>query len=108
MTTLLHLSQVVIDMQAELSREQHFARNTFQALRKGIVLVREALDALEKDIQTAFEERDRALSRIQGNTLQFTIEADDPLGLNKKVPDVTLPKYKKANSDEPSEKEAAE
>lgn len=104
MTTLLQLNQAVIDMQAELSREQHFARDTFQALRKGIGLVREALDVLEKDIQTAFEERDRALSRIQGNSITFTIEGD---AASKDSPDVTLPKHRSKPKAEEVEKEAA-
>lgn len=87
MTTLLHLSQTIIDMQQELAREQRFANDSCVSLMKGVALLREALDALERDIKTAFEERDRAVSRVLGNSAPYTttidpqIDADDPLGV---------------------------
>ena len=50
---------------------------------KGVSLVREAVDALERDIKANFEERDRSVSRVLGNSAPFTttIEPDNPLGL---------------------------
>lgn len=87
MTTLLHLSQTIVDMQQELSREQRFSNDSCVSLLKGVALLREATDALERDIRAAFEERDRAVSRVLGNSAPFTttiepqIDADDPFGL---------------------------
>lgn len=85
MTTLLHLSQTIVDMQQELSREQRFSTDSCISLLKGVALLREALDALERDIKTAFEERDRAVARVLGNSAPFTttIDPDDPLGLER-------------------------
>lgn len=84
MTTLLHLSQAVVDMQQELAREQRFGHDACRNLLSGVNLIREALDGLEKDIRTVFEERDRSVSRVLGNSAPFTttIDFNDPLGLN--------------------------
>jgi hypothetical protein len=79
MTTLQHLSQTVIDMQQELSREQRFADDSCHSLLKGIALLREATDALERDIKTAFEERGRAISRVLGSNTQADT-GSGPLG----------------------------
>lgn len=83
MTTLLNLSQSISDMQQELAREQRFSRDAYQSLKRGVGLVREALDALEKELQDMFVERDRAMTRLHGNSAPFTttIEADE----NRKV-----------------------
>lgn len=83
MTTLLHLSQTIIDMQQELTREQRFSHDACHNLLKGVALLREATDALERDIRAAFEERDRSVSRVLGNSAPYTttIEPDDPLGI---------------------------
>lgn len=83
MNTLLHLSQSIVDMQQELAREQRFGHDAYNNLLKGTALIREALDALERDIKTVFEERDRSVSRILGNSAPFTttIESDDPLAI---------------------------
>lgn len=83
MTTLLHLSQTIIDMQQELTREQRFSHDACHNLMKGVALLREATDALERDIRSAFEERDRSVSRVLGNSAPYTttIEPDDPLGI---------------------------
>ena len=83
MTTLLHLSQTIVDMQQELSREQRFSSDACMALLKGVSLLRDATDALEKDIRAAFEERDRAVTRMLGNSAPFTttIESDDTLSI---------------------------
>jgi len=72
MTTLLHLSQTIVDMQQELTREQRFAHDACHNLLKGVALLREAVDALEKDIKTVFEERDRSVARVLGNSAPFT------------------------------------
>jgi hypothetical protein len=71
-------------MQQELAREQRFGHDACRNLLAGVNLIREALDGLEKDIKTAFEERDRSVSRVLGNSAPFTttIEPNDPLGLN--------------------------
>ena len=67
MTTLLHLSQTVIDMQQELAREQRFGQDALAALLKGVTLLRDATDALERDIKTALGERHQAISRVLGS-----------------------------------------
>ena len=88
MTTLLHLSQTVVDMQQELSREQRFASDACAALLKGVSLLRDATDALERDIKTAFEERDRAVSRVLGNSSPYVAMVDphdvDPLEYDRR------------------------
>lgn len=82
MTTLLHLSQSIIDMQQALTREQRFSHDACHNLLSGIALLREATDALERDIKTVFEERDRSVSRVLGNSAPFTtvIESEEPVG----------------------------
>lgn len=72
MTTLLHLNQSIIDFQDSLAREQRFAQDACQNLLNGTRLLREALDALERDIRANFEERDRALARLIGNSQPYT------------------------------------
>lgn len=72
MTTLLHLSQTIVDMQQELTREQRFTHDACHNLLKGVALLREAVDALEKDIKIVFEERDRSVARVLGNSAPFT------------------------------------
>lgn len=78
MSTLLHLSQTVIDMQQELAREQRFANDSCHSLMKGIALLREATDALERDIRAAFEERDRAIARVLGGNVTASAPVDAP------------------------------
>lgn len=82
MTTLLHLSQTIIDMQQSLTREQRFSRDACHNLLKGVGLIREAVDMLEQNIKTAFEERDRSVSGVLGNSAPFTttIESDGRIG----------------------------
>jgi ankyrin repeat protein len=48
MTTLLHLSQTIVDIQEGLSREQRFSQDACRNLLNATKLVREALDALER------------------------------------------------------------
>jgi hypothetical protein len=67
MTTLVHLSQTIVDMQQELAREQRFGQDALAALLKGVSLLRDATDALERDIKTALGERDQAISRVLGS-----------------------------------------
>jgi len=67
MTTLLHLSQTVVDMQQELAREQRFGQDALAALLKGVALLRDATDALERDIKAALGERHQAISRVLGS-----------------------------------------
>lgn len=80
MTTLLHLSQTIVDIQEGLSREQRFSQDACRNLLSATKLVREALDALERDIHNNFEERDRSVSRMLGNSQPYTtvIEANTP------------------------------
>lgn len=84
MTNLLHLSQTLTDIQQELAREQRFSGDACHNLLKGVALVREALEALERDIKANFEERDRSVARVLGNSAPFTttIDPDDPLALD--------------------------
>ena len=67
MTTLVHLSQTIVDMQQELAREQRFGQDALAALLKGVTLLRDATDELERDIKAAFGERDQAISRVLGS-----------------------------------------
>jgi hypothetical protein len=67
MTTLVHFSQTIVDMQQELAREQRFGQDALAALLKGVTLLRDATDALERDIKAAFGERDQAISRVLGS-----------------------------------------
>lgn len=72
MTTLLHLTQSIADMQNELTREQRFSSDARRNLLNGVKLLRDAVDALEKDILSNFEERDRSIARMIGNSHPFT------------------------------------
>lgn len=72
MTTLLHLTQSIADMQNELSREQRFSLDAKRNLLNGVKLLREAIDALERDILNNFDERDRSIARMIGNSQPFT------------------------------------
>lgn len=76
MTTLFHLSQTVIDMQQELAREQRFSADACTNLLKGVSLLREATDALERDIKAAFEERNKAVARVLGNAAPYVTTVD--------------------------------
>jgi hypothetical protein len=77
MTTLLHLNQAVLDMQENLSREQRFSQDACHNLLNGAKLLREAVEALERDIRAHFEERDRAVSRMIGTSQPYTTVIDD-------------------------------
>lgn len=72
MTTLLHLTQSIADMQNELTREQRFSSDARRNLLNGVKLLRDAVDALEKDILSNFEERDRSIARMIGNSQPYT------------------------------------
>jgi DnaJ-domain-containing protein 1 len=90
MTTLFHLSQTIVDMQQELAREQRFGNDACANLLKGVSLLREATDALERDIKAAFDERAKAVARVLGNAAPYVttvepspinLDIDDPFGL---------------------------
>lgn len=68
MTTFFHLGQALIDMQQGLGREQRFGTEAGQNLLKGIAIIREALDTLERDTKTMIEERERAIASLIGGT----------------------------------------
>ena len=76
MTTLLHLSQSIADMQDHLSREQRFSHDACRNLLSGVKLCREAIDALERDIRNHFEERDRSVARMIGNSQPYATIID--------------------------------
>jgi hypothetical protein len=78
MTTLLHLSQTIVDMQQELAREQRFGQDALAALLKGVTLLRDATDALERDIKTALGERHQAISRVLGSDPPPNITMAEP------------------------------
>jgi hypothetical protein len=59
-------------MQNELSREQRFSCDAKRNLLNGVKLLREAIDALERDILNNFDERDRSIARMIGNSQPFT------------------------------------
>jgi hypothetical protein len=59
-------------MQNELSREQRFSLDAKRNLLNGVKLLREAIDALERDILNNFDERDRSIARMIGNSQPFT------------------------------------
>lgn len=77
MSTLLHLNQTLLDVQETLARERRFGHDTCHSLLSGIKLVREGLDSLERDIKTYFEERDRSISCVLGNSQPFATVIDD-------------------------------
>ena len=77
MTTLLHLNQAILDVQESLVREQRFSQDACHNLLNGTKLLREALDALDRDIKTHFEERDRSVSRMLGNSQPYTTVIED-------------------------------
>lgn len=77
MTTLLHLSQTIIDIQDSLSREQRFSRDACHNLLNGTKLLRDALDALERDIRSHFDERDRSIAMMVGTSQPYTTVIED-------------------------------
>lgn len=80
MTTLFHLGQNIVDMQQELAREQRFSADARSNIKKGFGLVRDAIDALERDYDAAFDEQNKATSRILGNSSPVLTPAEnDPL-----------------------------
>lgn len=76
MTTLLHLNQTLLDVQETLARERRFGHDTCHSLINSIKLIREGLDGMERDIKTYFEERDRSISCVIGNSSPFTTVID--------------------------------
>lgn len=72
MTTLLHLAQSISDIQNDLAREQRFSADARRNLLSGVKIIREAIDALERDIAANFDERDRSVARMIGNSHPFT------------------------------------
>lgn len=80
MTNLLHLSQAIADINDALNRESRFSADSRHNLINGVKLIREAVDALERDICSNFDERDRTVSRIIGNSpvLTTVIEQAEP------------------------------
>ncbi len=90
MTTLLHLSQTIIDIQDSLNREQRFSRDACHNLLNGTKLLRDALEALDRDIRSHFEERDRSISMMVGTSQPYTAIIEDsnegnPVLENKKA-----------------------
>lgn len=76
MTTLLHLNQTLLDVQETLAREKRFGHDTCHNLLNGTKLLREAIDNLERDIKTYFEERDRSISCVLGTSQPYTTLID--------------------------------
>lgn len=85
MTTLLHLTQSIADMQNELTREQRFSSDARRNLLNGVKLLKDAIEALEKDILSNFEERDRSIARMIGNSQPYTTVIEN-------VPQADVPK----------------
>lgn len=77
MTTLLHLNQTIVDIQDSLNREQRFSRDACHNLLNGTKLVREAIENLERDIRSHFEERDRSISMMVGTSQPYTTVIDE-------------------------------
>lgn len=77
MTTLLHLTQAIVDIQEGLLREQRFSQDACHNLLTGTKLLREGLDALERDIRAQFDERDRSVSRLLGNSQPYATVIDE-------------------------------
>lgn len=67
MTTLHNLGLSLVDLQDRLQRELQFSSDSRNHVMNAMGTVREALDALDQAIQTAFDERMRALSAALGN-----------------------------------------
>lgn len=77
MTTLLHLNQTIVDIQDSLNREQRFSRDACHNLLNGTKLLRDAIEALERDIRAHFEERDRSISMMVGTSQPYTTVIED-------------------------------
>lgn len=77
MTTLLHLNQTLLDVQETLAREKRFGHDTCHSLLSCTKLLREAIDNLERDIRTYFEERDRSIACVLGTSQPYTTLIDD-------------------------------
>jgi hypothetical protein len=76
MTTLLHLNQTLLDVQETLAREKRFGHDTCHNLLNVTKMLREAIDNLERDIKTYFEERDRSISCVLGTSQPYTTLID--------------------------------
>ena len=73
----MHLNQTLLDVQETLTRERRFSHDNCHSLLSGLKLVREGLDNLERDIRAYFEERDRSLSCVLGNSQPHTTLIDE-------------------------------
>jgi hypothetical protein len=96
MTTLLHMTQTILDVQETLMREQRFSQDACQNLLTGVKLLREATDALERDIRSHFEDRDRSVSRVIGNSQPYTTVIDNAPGAEQIEDHTPAPKASKA------------
>lgn len=77
MTTLLHLNQTLLDVQETLLRERRFGHEACHNLMNSLKLIREGLDGMERDIKTYFEERDRSIACVLGNSQPHTTLIDE-------------------------------
>jgi len=66
MTTLHHLELAVIDMSERMRRELQFSSDARKQIRDSFIILRDALDATEKAVNSAFDERMMALSSAIG------------------------------------------
>ena len=66
MATLHNLELGLIDLQDRMQRELQFSSDSRALISKAAATARDALDALEGAINTAFDERMRALSAAIG------------------------------------------
>lgn len=85
MTTLHHLELAVIDMTERMRRELQFSSDARKQIRDSFLLLRDALDATEKAVSSALDERMLALSSAIGTgapspeTVDHTLEQHTPM-----------------------------
>jgi hypothetical protein len=66
MTTLKSFARSVSDMRETLQREQGYSRDAKRGLLAGILLLRDCVDALERDINRHFTEREESIDIMLG------------------------------------------
>lgn len=67
MSTLHHLELAVIDMTDRMQRELQFSSDAKKQIRDAFVILHDAVEAVEKAVNNAMEERMRALSAAIGS-----------------------------------------
>lgn len=80
MSTLHHLELAVIDMTERMQRELQFSSDAKKQIRDSFALLHDAVDNVEKAVNSAVDERMRALSAAigSGKPSPETVDAEPP------------------------------